>query len=173
MNLPPQSTFDSQFQDPTITRTQLRDFMISKVVLTYPKDPSEDCIAVAIHTLSKKIAIARPGDKTWTTIQNISFVMDVIYFKQQLYGIGANRKLYICDIRSYPPKASEVHVSYSLSFEGVNRYLVEWFGLNDNLTFADNVVLNGDFEEGPLVYTLSTSPTSESPQPRYNSQPMA
>ncbi|KAF9620705.1 hypothetical protein IFM89_014005 [Coptis chinensis] len=106
--------------------------MVSKVVLTYPKDPSEDFIAVAIHTVVKKIAIARPGDKTWTTIQNIPCVMDVIYFKQQLYGICANSKLYILDIKSNPPKASEVRLSYSFgvgcAFGGVNRYLVEWSG---------------------------------------------
>ncbi|KAF9620697.1 hypothetical protein IFM89_013997 [Coptis chinensis] len=131
MDLPPHSTIDTwPFEDPTKTRTQLRDLMVSKVVLTYPKNPSEDCIAVS---LSKKIAIARPGDKTWTTIQNIPFVMDVIYFKQQLYGICANRKFYIFDIKSDPPKASEVNVSYSLIlhgcvFRGVTRYLVECSG---------------------------------------------
>ncbi|KAF9592431.1 hypothetical protein IFM89_014921 [Coptis chinensis] len=125
MDLPPHSTIDTwPFEDPTKTRTQLRDLMVSKVFLTYPKNPSEDCIAVS---LSKKLAIARPGDKTWTTIQNIPFVMDVIYFKQQLYGICANRKLYIVDIKSDPPKASEVNVSYSL-IPGVARYLVEWSG---------------------------------------------
>ncbi|KAF9586953.1 hypothetical protein IFM89_039825 [Coptis chinensis] len=119
MNLPPQSTFNTEF----------RDLKLNKVVLTYPKDLSEDCIAVA---LSKHIAIARPGDKTWTTIQNISFVMDVIYFKDKLYGICANRKLYIFYIKSDPPKASEVHVSNSVCVGGgvtdVNRYLVEWSG---------------------------------------------
>ncbi|KAF9620666.1 hypothetical protein IFM89_013966 [Coptis chinensis] len=133
MNLPSQSTFNTQIHDPTINQTRSRELMVSKVVLTYPKDPSEDFIAVAIHTVLKKIAIARPGDKTWTTIQNIPCVMDVIYFKQQLYGICANRKLYILDIKSNPPKASEVHVSFSLSFGyflgvGINRYLVEWSG---------------------------------------------
>ncbi|KAF9620716.1 hypothetical protein IFM89_014016 [Coptis chinensis] len=123
MNLPSLSTFNTQFHDPTINQ-----LMVSKVVLTYPKDPSEDCIAVAIHTVVKKIAIARPGDKTWTTIQNIPCVMDVIYFKQQLYGICANSKLYILDIKSNPPKASAVRVSYSLGVGVVNRYLVEWSG---------------------------------------------
>ncbi|KAF9586925.1 hypothetical protein IFM89_039797 [Coptis chinensis] len=118
MNLPSQSTFNTQIHDPTINQTQSRELMVSKVVLTYPKDPSEDFIAVAIHTVLKKIAIARPGDKTWTTIQNIPCVMDVIYFKQQLYGICANRKLYILDIKSDPPKASEVNVSYSLILHG-------------------------------------------------------
>ncbi|KAF9620701.1 hypothetical protein IFM89_014001 [Coptis chinensis] len=124
---------EPQIHDPTINQTRSRELMVSKVVLTYPKDPSEDFIAVAIHTVLKKIAIARPGDKTWTTIQNIPCVMDVIYFKQQLYGICANRKLYILDIKSNPPKASEVHVSFSLGFGcflgvGINRYLVEWSG---------------------------------------------
>ncbi|KAF9586954.1 hypothetical protein IFM89_039826 [Coptis chinensis] len=86
VNLPPQSTFDTQFDDQTKTRTQLRDLMVSKVVLTsmYPNDPSKDCIAVAIHSLRMKIAIARPGDKTWITIQNICCVKDIIYFKEKL-----------------------------------------------------------------------------------------
>ncbi|KAF9619900.1 hypothetical protein IFM89_009682 [Coptis chinensis] len=132
MNLPSQSTIDIwPFEDRTINRTQLRDLMVSKVVLTsnYPKDPSKDCIAVAIHT-SGTIAIARPGDKTWTTIQNItSSFMDIIYFKEQLYGIGVNGKLYICDIKSDPPKASKVRMSYYCSwFLNVNHYLVECSG---------------------------------------------
>ncbi|KAF5204793.1 hypothetical protein FRX31_005621 [Thalictrum thalictroides] len=50
-----------------------------------------------------KFVFARPGDKSWSVIEGVRFVNDFINFNGQLYGIGWNGGLMLCDFSDPHP----------------------------------------------------------------------
>ncbi|KAF5207392.1 hypothetical protein FRX31_003022 [Thalictrum thalictroides] len=100
----------------------------------------KDIIAMAIHYYEQELAIARPGDASWKTLElPVEDVTDdMIFYNKQFYIITYAGVLIVCNIGDdldsakltiVPIKAFGLLCSYSESscFEE-HKYLVEWLG---------------------------------------------
>ncbi|KAF5195181.1 hypothetical protein FRX31_015230 [Thalictrum thalictroides] len=138
IDLPLQSTFkygfDPDEDDFHVTPEQHRDNLLRKVIISSTSSLSnsnnKDCIIMAIHHYLKKLAIARPGDTSWTTVDTpYHFFEDVIFYKEQFYGVNHYGMVMVCDISDlHNPKATVVMENWlNQNFYQI-KYLVEWMG---------------------------------------------
>lgn len=89
--LPPQSTIP-EFSSFAF-RYNPEPFLKKVVLSSAPKFPTTDLdgiIAVAIYTNTYKLAICKPGDRSWIPIIGEDHVHDAIFFKDRLYFVNCN-----------------------------------------------------------------------------------
>ncbi|PIA55813.1 hypothetical protein AQUCO_00700260v1 [Aquilegia coerulea] len=130
-----------------------RDCFLKKVILSSTpsefstgskRSSSKDCIAMACHYYHKGMAIARPGDASWTTVETPikDYVDDAIFLKGQFYCITGTGILMVCDVRDGlpTPKATELAEKFLTTLNNYQeKYLVEW---NGELLLVFKIFLN-------------------------------
>ncbi|PIA56626.1 hypothetical protein AQUCO_00700762v1 [Aquilegia coerulea] len=141
IHLPSQSTFEYgldifPLRDEDVAPEIHRDCLVDKVILSSTPEfisTSKDCIAMAIHRHGKKLAIARPGDVSWTTVETPKdhYAADIIFFKEQFYVVTIRGVVMVCDISDglHTPKASVLTERLpQTSIIDETKYLVELRG---------------------------------------------
>ncbi|KAF6144399.1 hypothetical protein GIB67_024626 [Kingdonia uniflora] len=136
--LPSQSTFRHQHCD--CTRRNLFISYIAKAVL------APQLIVMAIHTYTRRLAFAKPGDKAWTTLGNedkcgskgwatlgnedYGKYSDLIYFKDHFFAVTNKGFVRYCDISGPNPIVIDFAAPpYRPTFNALERfYLVEISG---------------------------------------------
>ncbi|KAF6146101.1 hypothetical protein GIB67_033460 [Kingdonia uniflora] len=90
---------------------------------------NDNCIVLGIYSQYGKLAIAKPADKTWMTLEcPPGHHQDIICFKDQVYAVDAYGIFRICDITSIQPNAVDF-ASPPEEFEAADTlYLVEISG---------------------------------------------
>ncbi|KAF5194535.1 Prohibitin-2 protein [Thalictrum thalictroides] len=114
---------------------------------------------MVIHHYKQKLAIARPGDTSWITVDtpyDVPYV-DVIIYKEQFYAVNLFGMLVVCDIditskdalHRTTPKATVVMEKWLDQLNHHRQiYLVEWMGeLLLVLKFLQNFCKNMTLEE--------------------------
>ncbi|PIA45709.1 hypothetical protein AQUCO_01600147v1 [Aquilegia coerulea] len=133
--LPSHSALPDQY-DCDFNQEELCGRFLRKVVLssppTYMNSNLDDVVVIACYGTKKRLAIARPGDKSWTPIKRYipadMLVDDIIFFKNRFYFV--NREGYVAyyDISCDPLVATYVSGEFT-TVRYVHRfYLVEWMG---------------------------------------------
>ncbi|PIA56627.1 hypothetical protein AQUCO_00700763v1 [Aquilegia coerulea] len=155
IDLPNQSTFEYGFEygsdDEGLTPEWHRDGLLRKIILSSTPSSSscKDYIVMAIHHPKRKLAIARPGDASWTTVETpVNLIEDIIFFKNQFYAVNCVGVVMVCDIGDGldSPKASTVIEKLPKTSYWERKYLVECLG--ELLLVVKCVLnLNGDYEE--------------------------
>ncbi|KAF6146097.1 hypothetical protein GIB67_033456 [Kingdonia uniflora] len=91
IRLPSQTTFKDQYPEKSnFTSEVVREIFIRKAIrLSTPTSTiNGNCIVMTIYSHWGKLAIAKPGDKTWTTLESsFAHYYDVICFKDQVNAI--------------------------------------------------------------------------------------
>ncbi|PIA46530.1 hypothetical protein AQUCO_01500225v1 [Aquilegia coerulea] len=138
IDLPSQSTFKYNFlPDEDVTPEQHRDLLLKKVIMSSTPSSStstnKDCIVMAIHHYLHKLAIARPGDTSWTTVDTpYHHFEDIIFYKEQFYGVNIYGMVMVCDITHlHTPKATVVTENWLKQDKHDyyrKKYLLEWLG---------------------------------------------
>ncbi|KAL5711024.1 hypothetical protein ACHQM5_021524 [Ranunculus cassubicifolius] len=148
LHFPSQSTLPEQFNDEQYgsggdddddkemfyTQEEMRNFFIQKVFLS--SSNSKDVVAMAIFSGRRGLAIARPGDLSWTPVEieintfpnPVNAVEDAIFFKGQFYSVNRRGNVAACDISSNPPKAIKIVGDFKDLCAVGKYYLVEWLG---------------------------------------------
>lgn len=141
IDLPSQDTFEYGLFEVTgctndeLTPKQRRDRLIEKVILS--SSPSrDDCIVLAIHHYWKKLAITKPGDTTWVTVETTEsplkcyYVHDAIFYKNQFYTVNFYGFVMLVDIGDiiHPPRGMVLNDGFETTSEFQRNYLVEWCG---------------------------------------------
>ncbi|PIA45712.1 hypothetical protein AQUCO_01600150v1 [Aquilegia coerulea] len=126
-HLPSQSTLPDQYlfefsdgEDDEFTQEDYTGRFLTKVVLSSPSayinSKLDDVVAIACYGTKKRLAIARPGDESWTTIKSADILVDdVIFFKDRFYFVNRVGRVAYYDISCNPIVAT-------------HYYLVEWMG---------------------------------------------
>ncbi|KAF9600218.1 hypothetical protein IFM89_005042 [Coptis chinensis] len=114
--LPSQSTFEHgmPYPDNEFTPEEHRDWLVRKLVISSPplsstSGSSRDCIVMAIHHNHGRLAIARPGDASWTTVETPELLaQDIVFYKGQFHTVNLYGAVMVCDIGDdlHSPKAS-------------------------------------------------------------------
>ncbi|KAK8508337.1 hypothetical protein V6N13_055785 [Hibiscus sabdariffa] len=114
-------------------------YYLRKLILTSSAEASEsDCIVLAQYS-RYFFAFAKPGDKTWSRIDNVQ-AQDAIYFKGNLYVSQNNGEIFVCeDLYGAHPIAVQFAPSPPHDFDRV--YL---FDLAGNLCLVARGVLPDD-----------------------------
>ncbi|PIA56631.1 hypothetical protein AQUCO_00700767v1 [Aquilegia coerulea] len=92
-HLPPQSTFEYGIDADDKTPEFYRDGLLKKAIISStPSSESsccKDCVVMAIHYFMRKVAFARPGDASWTTLQlPQDLIDDIIFYKNKFYAVN-------------------------------------------------------------------------------------
>ncbi|KAL5721439.1 hypothetical protein ACHQM5_005086 [Ranunculus cassubicifolius] len=133
VHFPSQSTHPDQYyegyedEENPFTNELLRDFFITKAFLSSPD--SKGIIAMVIYGLKRNVAIASPGDQSWTPITHIAASDDVIFFRGKFHSVhsdGVIVAFHIDEIDISNPIVEIVAVLRNLSLG--KHYLVEWSG---------------------------------------------
>ncbi|KAF6146100.1 hypothetical protein GIB67_033459 [Kingdonia uniflora] len=132
IRLPSQTTFGDQYPEKSsFTSEVVREIFIRKAIqLSTPTSTTNgNCIVIAIYSQWGKLAIAKPTDKTWTTLESpFAHYYDVISFKDQVYAIDSYGILRICDITGIQPNVVDF-ASPIKNYKGCDTlYLVEISG---------------------------------------------
>ncbi|PIA42837.1 hypothetical protein AQUCO_02000350v1 [Aquilegia coerulea] len=142
--LPSQTTFSHQYKC-SMEPEDLRRMFVFKFVLSSTPSEETSCVVMAIYSRFCKLAFAKPGDETWTSIESSrQDYTDAIFFQGQFYAVNSEAVLEICDINTPSPKA----IKFASPPDGVsvdcgNRYyLVEMSG--DLLLVERHIVGNGN-----------------------------
>ncbi|PIA56571.1 hypothetical protein AQUCO_00700724v1 [Aquilegia coerulea] len=104
---------------------------VTKVIISSTPTSSADCIAMAIHLSSNNLAIARPGDEFWTTVETpLYWIDDIIFYQEQFYTVNVEGKVMVCNIGDggQSPKFSVLFDDLEKVSCARIRYLVEWLG---------------------------------------------
>ncbi|KAF5199489.1 F-box skip23-like protein [Thalictrum thalictroides] len=133
IDLPSQSTFETGFDDDGVglTPEYHRDCLLKKVIISSTPSSSKDWIVMAIYHYHRKLAIARPGDVSWTTLETpLDYVIDIIFFKNQFYTVNCRGILMVCDIGDDVHSSKACVLTERLPKKTVqeNMYLVELLG---------------------------------------------
>ncbi|PIA24799.1 hypothetical protein AQUCO_26700001v1 [Aquilegia coerulea] len=106
-----------------------RNCIVHKVILSSTPLITKDCIAMAIHHHKRLVAIARPGDPSWITIQTPYYIDDVIFFKNQFYVDTVEGVAMVCDIVDRMASVlTEVLPVSGIGLQYELKYLVEMSG---------------------------------------------
>ncbi|PIA33651.1 hypothetical protein AQUCO_04000012v1 [Aquilegia coerulea] len=135
--LPSQSTLPNQLVG-DFTQEDLRDCFLRRAILCCPPKSTDlnfeldSVVAITAYGASRKLAIARLGDESWTPIKNTIpadfCVDDVIFFKDRFYFVNRDGMVAYYDISCSPLVATHVSGEF-ITDRYVNKYyLVEWLG---------------------------------------------
>ncbi|PIA56575.1 hypothetical protein AQUCO_00700725v1 [Aquilegia coerulea] len=92
---------------------------------------SSDCIAIVIQSYSNKLAIARPGDAFWTTVETpLDWIQDIIFYRNQFYVLSNKGMVMVCNIGDgqQSPKFSVLSDEHEIIHGAAINYLVERLG---------------------------------------------
>ncbi|KAL5716113.1 SWR1-complex protein 3 [Ranunculus cassubicifolius] len=148
LSLPPQSSFDNQY-NMEVTPTRLRKSFVLKFVLSSSPSSNKECIVVAIYAEYRTLAFAKPGDEAWTPIDShdVCCFQDVILFKGQFYAANNTGKVVVCEINTPHPRAKQVAPPPE-KFNPINKaYLIE---LSGELLLIERVI-NGNKKRRHLL----------------------
>ncbi|KAH7658461.1 hypothetical protein IHE45_17G089200 [Dioscorea alata] len=102
------------------------DKLIYKAVISADPSKSSDYIVIAIY-YSKNLAFWKPGDLTWTVIDNDCPIQDVIWYNKAFYVVRMDSK--VCRVEfGINNRLIEIifHDNYNLHM--VKRYIVDFMG---------------------------------------------
>ncbi|KAF8412272.1 hypothetical protein HHK36_000233 [Tetracentron sinense] len=133
IQLPHQCTFKDKDLGHSSFHTQ--KFYIIKAILSSSPSCTSNYVVMVIHSEKSKLAFARPGDKTWTTINSrFARFSDVAFFRGQFYAINLSGAVVACDIEGPNPakarlvaKASRKLIGFYMKLRR-NLYIVESSG---------------------------------------------
>ncbi|KAF6156069.1 hypothetical protein GIB67_021458 [Kingdonia uniflora] len=152
IRLPPQTAFKDPYSHKIIyLPVKLHLYSIEKAILLSAPLSSitnDNCIVMVIYSEWSKLAIVKPGDETWTTLESpFGSYEDFLFFRNQVYAFNFAGVLRVCDISSTQPKAVDF-ASPPKDFMGSERsYLVEVGGnllLVERIYDYDEDAYNGD-----------------------------
>ncbi|XVF62000.1 hypothetical protein PTKIN_Ptkin08bG0181300 [Pterospermum kingtungense] len=164
----PGNEYGMQENDPTfytLGEALVRNHFTEKV-FSSSSPQSKDFVAVAIYGEFASLAYCKPGDKKWTFL-GLGCYTDIVFHRRQMYALGVDGGVMVCDIHQPCPKLMEL-VSPPTAFSVTYKlHLVESSGgllmLERNVTSEGQAKIDASKDiygyktYGFRIYKLDTS----------------
>ncbi|XP_038718548.1 F-box protein SKIP23-like [Tripterygium wilfordii] len=135
LSLPPQSTFKNQPKCHPSPQWYRDVFIHKALVLKRPSLSGEQLVVAAWYGGCHFLAIARPGDETWTEVESVyqcgpsRIIRDVACCNGQIFALGSCGTLVLCEFDGPYPPNSIIFAPPPADIKLANKlYLVESMG---------------------------------------------